>query len=101
MTNILQNVTKDNILLQLKRTVIGAAIVAPFAGFVAFIAYLVTNGYLNATVIYVAFQTAMVCLVFWSLGGAYEAYKNMKRFQQEHEDRKTQKAFEKLSNGNT
>ncbi len=101
MTNILQNVTKDNILLQLKRIAVGAALVLPLAAIGFLVMYLVTNNYINGMTLYVSFQSAMIILVLWTLGGAYESYRAMKEFQQHQEDRKTERAFEKLSNGNT
>lgn len=101
MINILQNVTKDNVLLQLKRISVGTALVAPLVAIAYLIVYLITNDYINAMTVYVVFQTAMVVLVLWSLGGAYESYKNMKRFEKEHKERETLRAFRKLGNGNT
>ncbi len=82
MTNILQNVTKDNILLQLKRIAVGAALVLPLAAIGFLVMYLVTNNYINGMTLYVSFQSAMIILVLWTLGGAYESYRAMKEFQQ-------------------
>lgn len=99
MISILQNVTKDNVLLQVKRIAVGTAIATPLVGIAYLIVYLITEDYLNGMTIYVAFQTTMVVLVLWSLGGAYESYKNMKRVEKEHKERETLRAFRKLGNG--
>ena len=101
MISILQNVTKDNVILQLKRIAVGTAIAAPLVGFFALIAYLISNDYVNGMTAYVVFQTVMVILVLWSLGGAYESYKNMKRLERDQKERETLRAFRKLGNGNT
>lgn len=101
MTSILQNVTKDNVLLQLKRIAIGIAIAAPLVGIAFLITYLAANGYINGFIIYAGFQTIAAIFVLWALGGAYEAYKDMKRIEQERKDYETRQAFRKLGHGNT
>ncbi len=95
------NITKDNVLLQLKRIAIGAALIAPLVGIAYLIVYLINNDYLDGNTIYYVLQTLLVMFMMWSMGGAYEAYKNLKRVEQEHKDNKTQRAFERLGNGNT
>ena len=95
------NITKDNVLLQLKRIATGVAVVAPVVGFIALIVYLVNNDYLDGDSVYYVVQTLLVGFMLWSVGGAYEAYKNLKRVEREHKDNKTQRAFERLGNGNT
>lgn len=101
MTSILQNVTKDNVLLQLKRIAVGAAIITPLVLIGYLISYLAANGYINGFAIFVGFQIIALIFVLWTLGGAYESYKNMKRVEQERKEYKTQRAFERLGNGNT
>ena len=101
MTSILQNVTKDNVLLQLKRIAIGTTIAAPLVGIAWLVNYLAANGYINGFVIFVGFQTIAAIFVLWTLGGAYEAYKAMKRVEQERKDYETRQAFRKLGHGNT
>lgn len=101
MTSILQNVTKDNVLLQLKRIAIGAALITPLVSIAYLIVYLINNDYLDGNTIYYVLQTLLVMFMMWSMGGAYESYKNMKRVEQEHKDNKTQRAFRKLGHGNT
>ena len=95
------NITKDNVLLQLKRIAIGAALIAPLVGIAYLTVYLINNDYLDGNTIYYVLQTLLVMFMMWSMGGAYEAYKNLKRVEQEHKDNKTQRAFERLGNGNT
>lgn len=99
MTSILQNVTKDNVLLQLKRIAIGITIATPLVGIAWLVTYLAASGYINGFVIFVGFQTIAVIFVLWTLGGAYEAYKDMKRVEQERKDYQTRQAFRKLGNG--
>lgn len=101
MINILQNVTKDNVLLQLKRIAVGAIVLVPVALIVGSIVYLISNGYINANTAFTVFQVITGLFMLWTIGGAYESYRAMKEFQQYQEERKTQRAFEKLSNGNT
>ena len=101
MTSILQNVTKDNVLLQLKRIAVGTAIATPLVGIAWLVTYLAASGYINGFVIFVGFQTIAAIFVLWTLGGAYETYKAMKRVEQEHKERETLRAFRKLGNGNT
>lgn len=99
MIDILQNVTKDNVLLQLKRIAVGTAIATPLVGIAWLVTYLAANGYINGFVIFVGFQTIAAIFVLWTLGGAYEAYKNMKRVDREREEYRTQQAFRKLGHG--
>ena len=101
MINILQNVTKDNVLLQLKRIAVGAIVLVPVALIVGCIVYLISNGYINSNTAFAVFQVITGLFVLWSIGGAYESYSDMKRNQKEYEERKTQRAFERLGNGNT
>lgn len=101
MINILQNVTKDNVLLQLKRIAVGAIVLVPVALIVGCIVYLISNGYINANTAFTVFQVFTCLFILWTIGGAYESYKAMKDFERYQEERKTQRAFEKLSNGNT
>jgi hypothetical protein len=101
MINILQNVTKDNVLLQLKRIAVGAVVLVPVALIVGSIVYLVSNGYINANTAFTVFQVITGLFMLWSIGGAYESYSVMKRNQKEYEERKTLRAFERLGNGNT
>lgn len=101
MISILQNVTKDNVLLQLKRIAIGIAIASPLVGIALLVTYLAASGYINGFAIFVGFQTIAAIFVLWTLGGAYESYKNMKQVQKDHQERETLRAFRKLGNGNT
>jgi hypothetical protein len=101
MTNILQNVTKDNILLQLKRIAVGALLTIPLAIVIGVIAHLSALGIITPELILNGTITIFVILALWSIGNAYEAFSDMKRNQKEHEERKTQRAFERLGNGNT
>ena len=99
MTNILQNVTKDNVLLQLKRIAVGAVVLVPVALIVGSIVYLISNGYINANTAFTVFQVITGLFMLWSIGGAYESYSVMKRNQKEYEERKTFNAFKKLGHG--
>lgn len=101
MINILQNVTKDNVLLQLKRIAVGAVVLVPVALIVGSVVYLISNGYINANTAFTVFQVITGVFILWTIGGAYESYKAMKDFERYQEDRKTQRAFERLGNGNT
>ena len=101
MTSILQNVTKDNVLLQLKRIALGIMVLVPVASVVGLVVYLVSNGYINANTAFTVFQVVAVLFMLWSIGGAYESYKAMKDFERYQKDRETQRAFERLGNGNT
>ena len=99
MINILQNVTKDNVLLQLKRIAVGAVVLVPVALIVGSIVYLISNGYINANTAFTVFQVITGLFMLWSIGNAYEAFSNMKRNQKEYEERKTLNAFKKLGHG--
>lgn len=101
MINILQNVTKDNVLLQLKRIAVGALVLVPLILVIGVIAYLISSGYINANTAFIIVQVIAVLFMLWSIGGAYESHLAMKRSQQEYEERKTLRAFERLGNGNT
>jgi len=101
MINILQNVTRDNIFLQLKRIAVGAMVLVPIAAVIGAVVYLVFNGYINANTAFIVFQTVVGLFMLWSVGGAYESYRAMKRNQKELDERITQRAFERLRNGNT
>ena len=100
MTNILQNVTRDNIFLQLKRIALGAMVIVPLILVIGGIAYLISSGYINTNTAVIIFQVIAGLFILWSAGGAYESYRDMKRSQRELEERVTQRAFEKLGNGN-
>ena len=99
MINILQNVTKDSVLLQLKRIAVGAIVLVPVALIVGSIVYLISNGYINANTAFTVFQVITGLFMLWSIGGAYESYSDMKRNQREYEERKTLNAFKKLGHG--
>jgi cobalamin biosynthesis protein CobD/CbiB len=101
MINILQNVTKDNVLLQLKRIAVGALVLVPLILVIGVIAYLISSGYINANTAFIIVQVIAVLFMLWNIGGAYESYSDMKRNQKEYEERKTLRAFERLGNGNT
>lgn len=101
MTNILQNVTKDNVLLQLKRIAIGTLLIIPVAIVIGAIAYLSALGVITPELIFWGTNIILGTFMLWCLGGAYESYRAMKRVEQEHKDNKTQRAFERLGNGNT
>lgn len=101
MINILQNVTKDNVLLQLKRIAVGALVLVPLILVIGVIAYLISSGYINANTAFIIVQVIAVLFMLWSIGGAYESHLAMKRSQQEYEERKTLRAFERLGNGDT
>lgn len=101
MINILQNVTKDNILLQLKRIAVGAVVLVPLILVIGVIAYLISNGYINANTAFIIFQVIALLFMLWSIGGAYESHLAMKRSQQEYEESKTLKAFKKLGHGDS
>jgi hypothetical protein len=101
MTNILQNVTKDNVLLQLKRIAVGGLLVIPLVIVIGVIVYLSALGIITPELILKGTTIIFVILMLWSIGGAYESYSDMKRNQKEYEERKTLRAFERLGNGNT
>jgi uncharacterized membrane protein YqjE len=99
MINILQNVTKDNVLLQLKRIAVGAVVVVPLILVIGVIAYLISNGYINANTAFIIFQIIALLFMLWTVGGAYESYSAMRRHQKDLEEHKTLNAFKKLGHG--
>ena len=101
MIDILQNVTKDNVLLQLKRIAVGALLIIPVAIVIGGIAYLAALGVITPELIFMSINFILGTFMLWCIGGAYESYKNMKRNEKELAERKTLQAFRKLGNGNT
>ena len=101
MIDILQNVTKDNVLLQLKRIAVGALLIIPVAIVIGGIVYLALLGVITPELIFMSINFILGTFMLWCIGGAYESYKNMKRNEKELAERKTLQAFRKLGNGNT
>lgn len=101
MIDILQNVTKYNVLLQLKRIAVGALLIIPMAIVVCAIAYLSALGVITPELIFIGTNIILGTFMLWCIGGAYESYRAMKRNQKEIKERKTQRAFERLGHGNT
>jgi hypothetical protein len=101
MIDILQNVTKDNVLLQLKRIAVGALLIIPMAIVVCAIAYLSALGVITPELVFMGTNIILGTFMLWCIGGAYEYYRAMKRNQKEIKERKTQRAFERLGHGNT
>lgn len=99
MTNILQNVTKDNVLLQLKRIAVGALLIIPVAIVIGGIVYLAALGVITPELVFMGTNFILGTFMLWCIGGAYEAYKNMKRLDREREEYRTQQAFRKLGHG--
>jgi cobalamin biosynthesis protein CobD/CbiB len=99
MTSILQNATKDNIRLQLKRIAVGAVVLVPVAAVIGSVVYLVSNGYINVNILFIMLQVVWGVFMLWTVGGAYESYRTMRRNQKELEEHKTFNAFKKLGHG--
>ena len=99
MTNISQNVTK--VKEELKAVAIGAAVLAPVVGIVYLFSLLVNNGYLNEDTLANIFLVVSGFAACWTVGGAVQAVNKWREMKRAEKERKTQKAFEKLSNGNT
>jgi hypothetical protein len=99
MTNISQNVTK--VKEELKAVAIGAAVLAPVVGIVYLFSLLVNNGYLNAATLANILLVASGIAFCWTVGGAVQSVNKWREIKRAEKERKTQKAFEKLSNGNT
>ena len=99
MIDILQNVTKDNVLLQLKRIAVGALLTIPLAIVIGVIAHLSALGIITPELILNGTIIIFVILMLWSIGNAYESFSDMKRNQKEYEERKTLNAFKKLGHG--
>jgi cobalamin biosynthesis protein CobD/CbiB len=99
MTNISQNVTK--VKEEMKAVAIGAAVLAPVVGIVYLFSLLVNNGYLNEATLANIFLVASGFAACWTVGGAVQAANKWREMKRAEKERKTQKAFEKLSNGNT
>lgn len=99
MINISLNVTR--VKEELEAVAIGAAVLSPVVGIVYLLSLLVNNGHLNeetlANILFVASGIA-VC---WTVGGAVQSVNKWREIKRAEKEHKTQKAFERLSNGNT
>jgi ABC-type transport system involved in cytochrome bd biosynthesis fused ATPase/permease subunit len=76
-------------------------VLVPIAAVIGSVVYLISNGYINANTAFIIFQIIALLFMLWSIGSAYESYRAMKRNQKELDERITQRAFERLGNGNT
>ncbi len=85
----------------MKAVAIGAAVLAPVVGIVYLFSLLVNNGYLNEATLANIFLVASGFAACWTVGGAVQAANKWREMKRAEKERKTQKAFEKLSNGNT
>jgi uncharacterized membrane protein len=99
MTNILQNVTKDNVLLQLKRIAVGGLITIPLVIVIGAIVHLSALGIITPELVLISTTIIFGTFMLWSIGGAYESYSDMRREQKKYKERKTLNAFKKLGHG--
>ena len=94
MNNILQNVTK--VKEAAKDVVIGAAVLAPVVGFMYLLTALIDNNYISRDTVADVFLVLVSVAACWTVGGCVQAVRRWQNYQREEQERKTQKAFEKL-----
>lgn len=99
MINISQNVTK--VKEAAKDVAIGAAVLAPVVGVVYLLSVLIDNNYLTRDTVADAFMILAGVAACWTVGGAVQALKRWREMERAEQERKTQRAFERLGNGNT
>lgn len=74
---------------ELKRIAIGVALTTPIIAAYFFLDFLIDQQVLNKELVSNGLMLASLMLLCWSVGGAYESFRNMKRSQ-------TDTAFRKL-----
>ena len=96
MNNISQNVTK--VKEAAKDVAIGAAVLAPVVGFMYLLTALIDNNYISRDTVADVFLVLVSVAACWTVGGCVQAVRRWQNYQREEQERKTQKAFEKLGN---
>ena len=97
MSNISQNVTK--VKNELKSIALGALVLAPLVGIVYILSVLVSSGYLDKDTLGNVFAGVAAIAICWTAGDAVKAIIKWRRYRQEQQDLKTEKAFERISSG--